>query len=139
MSFNDLTCSKFGFKPGFQRNYTNFEEKKLFILSHIENLLEDVFKNLHWDNRIKRNCQYLNHSQYVDNPDPEELQRIMEELDRESTKIGLKINYSKTKTITNQQEKLVITVAQETSFFFYLFKEYIYLGQRIKPNKEKQT
>ncbi|CAG9840644.1 unnamed protein product [Diabrotica balteata] len=80
--------------------------------------LEDVFKRLHWDDLgININGQNLNHLRYADDivlitEKSEELQRMMEELDRESTKIGLKMNYSKTKTMTNQPEELIITVAQ---------------------------
>ncbi|CAG9835439.1 unnamed protein product [Diabrotica balteata] len=61
---------------------------------------------------------------------------MMKELDVEAGKIGLNMNYSKTKTITNTDEDITMRIGQDE---IEQVKDYIYLGQTIKLNKENQT
>lgn len=104
--------------------------------------LEDVFKKLHWEEKgIKINGQYLNHLRYADDVilianTKTDLKVMLEELDDEAKKIGLKMNYNKTKTMTNTDENTAITMGENT---IEQVGEYIYLGQLIKLNKENQT
>ncbi|CAG9828956.1 unnamed protein product [Diabrotica balteata] len=62
---------------------------------------------------------------------------MMKELDVEAGKIGLNMNYSKTKIITNTNKDITMRIGQDE---IEQAQEYIiYLSQTIKLNKENQT
>jgi len=101
-----------------------------------------VFQNLNWGEvGIKISGEYLHHLRFADDIDlfvssAEELQTRMEELSNESSKIGLKINLSKTKIMYNQHaEKKEIKISGET---IGIVDEYFYLGQ-LKTSNAKLT
>lgn len=110
---------------------------KLFTLA-----LEDVFRAMDWTNMgLNINGKNLNHLRYADDvviiaSTFEQLQTMLAELARESEKVGLKMNYTKTKTMTNTQDNRCLTVDGTK---IEAVNEYVYLGQIIKINKENQT
>lgn len=63
-----------------------------------------------------------------------ELQEMLEELQRESAKIGLTMNLSKTKVMT--PDNLQVHIGDQT---VENVEEYVYLGHCIKLGKENQT
>ena len=102
--------------------------------------LEDIFRNLDWDNKgININGEHLNNLRFADDivlfsETGEELQQMMEDINRESLKVGLKMNRKKTKIMFNnivrpQQIKIEDEVIEAVD-------EYIYLGQAIKANPD---
>ncbi|XP_030765759.1 uncharacterized protein LOC115889821 [Sitophilus oryzae] len=103
--------------------------------------LEDVFKNLDWEEKAIKICgQYLNHLRYADDialitEKKEELIEMLEELDSGAGRIGLNMNYTKTKIITNTDENITTRINQEK---IEQIEEYIYLGQMIKLKKENR-
>ena len=105
-------------------------------------VLERVFQNLNWDEvGIKINGEYLHHLRFADDivlfaSSAEELQTRMEELSNESSKIGLKMNLSKTKVMYNQHAaKKEVKINGET---IGIVDEYVYLGQ-LKTSNAKLT
>ncbi|XP_030754980.1 uncharacterized protein LOC115881577 [Sitophilus oryzae] len=74
--------------------------------------LEDVFKNLDWEEKGIKICgQYLNQLRYADDialisEKKEELVEMLEELDTAARRIGLNMNYTKTKIIINTDENI---------------------------------
>lgn len=95
--------------------------------------LERVFRQLNWDNiGIVINGSRLTHLRFADDvvlfsETPSVLQEMLEELVRESAKVGLTMNADKTKLLTNS-EKVEIKVMNKTIEYQ---DEYIYLGQVI--------
>ncbi|CAG9833672.1 unnamed protein product [Diabrotica balteata] len=81
--------------------------------------LEDTYKRLEWEEKGITICgQRLNHLRYADDivlitDKKEELFEMMKELDIEAGKIGLNMNYSKTKTITNTAEDITMRIGQD--------------------------
>ena len=101
-----------------------------------------MFQNLNWDEvGIKINGEYLHHLRFADDivlfaSSAEELQTRMEELSNESSKIGLKMNLSKTKVMYNQHAaKKEVKINGET---IGIVDEYVYLGQ-LKTSNAKLT
>nr|XP_037870351.1 uncharacterized protein LOC119629240 [Bombyx mori] len=98
--------------------------------------LEHVFRQLEWDDYgININGVLLNHLRFADDlilisENPETLQKMIEQLVRESEKIGLSLNTSKTKLMTNY--KKVPIKPYNTAKLEYV-NEYTYLGQIISP------
>jgi len=96
-------------------------------------LLEEVFKTLDWEKAgISINGDYLSNLRFADDIievacSPDELESKLQELSDASTKVGLKMNFSKTKVMFNQfvqpKEIKVSGKVIET------VEEYIYLGQ----------
>ncbi|XP_072400860.1 uncharacterized protein [Diabrotica undecimpunctata] len=89
--------------------------------------IEDEIPVREWETYGIRIRELLNQLTYADNivlitDKKEELQKMIEELDRNATEVGLEMNYSKTK------RKKLEQVA-----------EYIYLGHIIKLNRDNQT
>ena len=106
--------------------------------------LEEIFKKLEWENiGMKVDGEYLNNLRFADDivllSDCEgELQRMIEELHRESLKVGLKMNMKKTKVMFNNQlAGQQIRIGKET---IERVEEYTCLGQTISatPNHEKE-
>ena len=104
--------------------------------------LEDIFKQLDWNGYgININGQRLHHLRYADDivlfsHTKEELQTMLEDLGKQASRVGLRMNYSKTKTMTNTEESATINFGTNT---IEQTEEYIYLGQLVKLNKENQT
>lgn len=101
---------------------------KLFIA-----VLEDVFRNTDWKNRgIKINNRYLNHLRFADDivmlsETANELQDMLRSLVQASSQVGLEMNATKTKIMTNSIER-PINVKGKTIEYVY---SYIYLGKQI--------
>jgi len=97
--------------------------------------LEDVFHNLDWQSKgIAVDGEHLTHLRFADDilllsHQPQELQTMMQELDRESRKAGLNMNIKKTKVMMGdrtQEHKITVQgIDIET------VDSYIYLGKRI--------
>jgi Reverse transcriptase (RNA-dependent DNA polymerase) len=107
---------------------------KLFTLA-----LEDVFKRLPWEKKgIKIDGAYLNHLRFADDiviisEDITEIQSMLQQLNQESKRAGLKMNYSKTKIMTSENARVVIgTDIIET------VSEYNYLGHIITLGKDNR-
>ena len=103
--------------------------------------LEQVFRMLTWDNKgITINGQKLNHLRCADDiilitNSGEEAQEMLNELNQESSKLGMKINMKKTKVIYNEYANIIpIKVGtQEVE----QVNDYIYLGQWVTMKNDK--
>ena len=109
---------------------------KLFTLA-----LENVFKQLNWENRgLNIDGTHLHHLRFADDivlisTDMDELNIMLNELNEESRKIGLRMNLNKTKIMSNDtQYNITIdnTIIENVD-------HYIYLGHNIKLGKENQN
>lgn len=105
---------------------------KLFIA-----VLENIFQNLNWKNKgIKINRCYLSHLRFADDivvlaETAKELENLIYTLDQESFKVGLEMNTTKTKIMTNS---LKIPIKRRENNIEYVDK-YIYLGKQVSFNK----
>lgn len=96
-------------------------------------VLEMIFKNIGWQNEgILINGEYLSHLRFADDlvvfsESAKNLETMIRDIARESGKIGLRINASKTKIMTNGLKQDVIV---ENEIIEYV-DEYTYLGQSI--------
>jgi hypothetical protein len=96
-------------------------------------VLETIFRRLDWaDYGLNVNGTRLNHLRFADDiilleENPKKLQIMVQALADESKEVGLKINASKTKMMTNSCE---IDIAID-SFRLDYVHEYVYLGQII--------
>ena len=104
--------------------------------------LESIFRKIDWEGKgININGEYLNHLRFADDiilisETPEELQIMLNDLNRESLKVGLKMNRSKTKIMFNRNaNKLNIKLEDED---LEQVEEYNYLGQIIKLEKDHE-
>jgi len=102
--------------------------------------LEQVFRRLNWDNKgITINGEQLNHLRFADDivliGNSEETEEMLNELNRESKKLGMKINMKKTKVMYNEyvNRKLVHVGGEEVE----KVDEYVYLGQLVKMENDK--
>lgn len=98
-------------------------------------VLEHVFRCLDWENYgLIINGVRLNHLRFADDlilisVDPKSLQKMLDQLVHESDKVGLSMNTTKTKIMSNS-ESFPITVNGKTVEYV---EEYTYLGQIISP------
>ena len=96
-------------------------------------VLENIFRNLNWEDfGLNIDGSNLTHLRFADDlvlfdEKPETLEKMLESLNEESKKVGLAMNYTKTKLMTNST-KIDIRVSQETLEYV---DEYTYLGQLI--------
>ena len=97
-------------------------------------LLEDTFRNLKWDNKhgININGRRLTNLRFADDMilfarSVQDLQEMINELNTQSKRIGLRMNNTKTKLMTNSQEISV----QADDIDLQYGSEYIYLGQLV--------
>lgn len=103
-------------------------------------VLESIFRNLNWEGfGLNINGSKLNHLRFADDlvlfeENPEILEKMIQDLNTESKKIGLQMNPRKTKLMTNST-KTNISVNHETLEFV---EEYTYLGQLISPNDQTE-
>nr|XP_034832243.1 uncharacterized protein LOC117989050 [Maniola hyperantus] len=96
-------------------------------------VLEEIFRQLNWEQSgITINGENLSHLRFADDiiifsPTKDNLERMLNELDVESRKVGLIMNAQKTKAMTNGT-KVPINIKNNTIEYV---EEYIYLGQII--------
>ena len=98
--------------------------------------LEEVFKNLDWEDKgICIEGEYLNNLRFADDivlfsDSGEDLQDMIEDLGRESLKVGFKMNMKKTKVMFNSfAQPLQIKIGDEV---LECVDEYVYLGQTVQ-------
>ena len=106
--------------------------------------LEEVFKLLDWEELgVRIDGEYLSNLRFADDivlfsNNGDELQQMIEDLNRESVRVGLKMNMQKTKIMFNslarEQEFRIANQPLES------VKEYVYLGQLLTgdPDHEKE-
>lgn len=96
-------------------------------------VLENIFRKLEWDQLgLSIDGRRLNHLRFADDiviveENPEKLEKMIQDLNRESEKIGLSMNTTKTKLLTNSDNR-VISINNEPLEYV---EEYVYLGQII--------
>lgn len=96
-------------------------------------VLEGIFRQLSWNNYgLNINGERLSHLRFADDivlfaETREQLQVMILDLERESRKVGLTMNTSKTKALTNAAEESIIINGVPIEYV----KEYTYLGQKI--------
>ena len=98
--------------------------------------LEEIFRKLEWrDKGIKIGDEYLNNLRFADDivlfsESVYELQLLINELNTESLKVGLKMNKKKTKVMYNNQVQVEQIQVQDE--VLEVVNEYIYLGQLVQ-------
>jgi len=103
--------------------------------------LESIFKKLEWSELgVNINGRYLNHLRFADDivliaPDLQQLKLMLTELNEESKKVGLKMNWSKTKYMTNIPTDTNIKIQNQE---VELVDEYKYLGHTLRLGYENQ-
>lgn len=96
-------------------------------------VLEMVFRKINWEKQgIKINGEYLSHLRFADDiaifaEESTQLQKMVNELARESKKVGLFLNATKTKIITNGTYQTINVQGQSIEYV----SQYIYLGQSV--------
>lgn len=96
-------------------------------------ILESLFRDLEWDNLgININGKKLNHLRFADDlvlitDNANTLQHMLQQLAEASKAVGLTMNKSKTKVMTNREEIPIKLDGEEIEYV----KNYIYLGQLI--------
>lgn len=109
---------------------------KLFIA-----VLEEIFRKLDWDNKgLNLHGKYLSHLRFADDivllsEDPKEMQTCIEELGKESRKVGLEVNWDKTKLMTNRKKAPMTILSSNLEYV----ENYIYLGHLITFKKCTET
>src|SRR6201996_9203477 len=111
-----------------------------FHLNYSIQLCESVFKKLDWSG-MGINGRFLNHLRFADDivlmaPNLEQLEMMLLQLNAESQKVGLKMNLSKTKVMTNIEEQSEIEIGDKV---IKVVESYIYLGHCIKLGLLNQT
>ena len=107
---------------------------KLFTL-----VLEDCFKKLKWDTKgINIDGVHLSHLRFADDiilaaKDPQELNEMLQQLNEVSATIGLKMNYNKTKIMSQEQTNIKIQ-----NHIIENVEHYVYLGHDIRLGKLNQ-
>lgn len=99
-------------------------------------VLEEVFRQLNWEEYgIHINGETLMHLRFADDliilsPLKDNLQIMLEELDRESRNVGLVMNLEKTKVMTDEEQRSTTYSYINNSLIEHV-NEYVYLGQII--------
>ena len=130
----DKESNKFPIQKGVRQGDTL--SPKLFNAG-----LEQVFRMLNWDNTgITINGEKLNHLRFADDivlisNNGEEAQEMLNDLNRESNKLGMKINMKKTKVMYNDYTNIipVHVGTQEVE----KVNDYVYLGQLVTMKNDK--
>ena len=100
--------------------------------------LQEIFKKLNWTNKgIKVGDEYLNNLRFADDiilfsETSGDLKTMVEELNRESLRVGLKMNKKKTKVMFNNYIQIERIDIQGEAL--ERVDEYVYLGQLIQTN-----
>lgn len=103
-------------------------------------VLENIFRKLDWDQfGLNINGRKLNHLRFADDivlfeENPETLRKMIQDLNKESEKIGLTMNIDKTKLLTNSVN-MEIKINNKP---LECVDEYTYLGQLIS-HKDQTT
>lgn len=106
-------------------------------------VLEDVIKTLAWDRTgINIHGVFLSHLRFADDivlfaETLEELQVMVESLYHASLKIGLKMNMSKTKVMTNISSESIPTIMVGNEVL-EVVEQYVYLGHILSFDKTHQ-
>lgn len=101
-------------------------------------VLEQMFKKLDWEHLgLNINGSRLNHLRFADDlvlleEDPKLLESMIQTLADKSREVGLEINSSKTKMMTNSFPRDITVNGQKLEYV----EEYVYLGQIISPNDQ---
>jgi endonuclease/exonuclease/phosphatase family metal-dependent hydrolase len=130
----DKESSKFEIQRGVRQGDTI--SPKLFNAG-----LEQVFRRLSWDNKgILINGERLNHLRFADDivlisNSCEEAEEMLNGINTESRKLGMKMNMKKTKVMYNEyvNSKPVYIGIDEVE----KVNEYVYLGQLVKTENDK--
>ncbi|CAH2090098.1 unnamed protein product [Euphydryas editha] len=99
-------------------------------------VLQDIFSKINWDQKgILLNGKYLNHLRFADDiailaETPKDLKEMVTTLDHESKKVGLDMNTSKTKIMTNHYKRPIQVNGQQIEYV----DSYIYLGKQVSFN-----
>ena len=108
--------------------------------------LEMIFRRLDWESKgIKIDGEYLSNLRFADDialfaENLHDLQLMIDELNEESKKVGLHMNFSKTKIMCNNHIGDKNTKIEIEDTELEKVDHYIYLGQRIsmRPSKEEE-
>ncbi|CAG9793426.1 unnamed protein product [Diatraea saccharalis] len=109
---------------------------KIFIA-----VLECIFRNLNWEKKgISLEGCKLNHLRFADDivlmaETAKELEELIQQLNNESTKVGLHMNASKTKIMTNSHQ---VPIKLEGKNIDYV-NQYIYLGKQMSFSKSNNV
>lgn len=101
-------------------------------------VLENVFRNLDWEHLgLNIDGRKLNHLRFADDivlleENPKALEKMIQALNTESSKVGLKMNITKTKLMTNSEIRPIEIDGQKVEYV----DEYCYLGQIISPKDQ---
>ena len=104
--------------------------------------LESVFKKLDWSKMgINVNGKYLSHLRFADDVllmanDLDKAQVMLQQLNEEACKVGLKINLTKTKIMTDLDDDKDIKIGDAA---IEKVESYIYLGHKLKLGLDNQT
>ncbi|XP_045454782.1 uncharacterized protein LOC123664232 [Melitaea cinxia] len=96
-------------------------------------VLEEIFRQLNWEQSgITINGENLSHLRFADDiiifaQTKDDLEGMINDLDRESRKVGLNMNTQKTKVMTNGTEEPIYVLGNAIEYV----DEYVYLGQII--------
>ena len=103
--------------------------------------LEQVFRRLNWEDKgIKINGEMLNYLRFADDivligKDGNEIESMINELNEESCKLGMKINMKKTKVMYNSNAAK--TRVQIGTHEVEQVDDYVYLGQLVTMKNDK--
>ncbi|XP_075990548.1 uncharacterized protein LOC142986144 [Anticarsia gemmatalis] len=100
-------------------------------------VLESIFRQLSWENLgINVDGTSLTNLRFADDivlfaKTPEDINKMIEDLAKESEKVGLKLNPEKTRVMTNGNKTTIRVKNTEIKYT----DEYVYLGQLITQNE----
>lgn len=103
--------------------------------------LEEVFKRLQWDTvGLRVNGENISHLRFADDivlisSDPVELQEMINQLNEESNKLGMKMNMKKTKVMFNKFSSEI--EVQVNANKIEKVQQYVYLGQLVTMQSDK--
>ena len=104
--------------------------------------LEEIFRKLEWEGKgIKIGDEHLNNLRFADDivllsESADELQQLINDLNRESLKVGLKMNKKKTKVMFNSRVPLKQIHVQGEAL--EVVDRYIYLGQLVQTGTSSE-
>ncbi|CAF2142901.1 unnamed protein product [Rotaria magnacalcarata] len=105
--------------------------------------LEDIFRRLNWEEKGIKICgEHLSNLKFADDiilfaNDLDALQQMMEELQNESEKAGLKINIDKTKIMINDHAKDNTKITLNNREIEKI-NSFVYLGQTIGTSRNME-